>query len=272
MDQFEFYQHRIRGLILSNTEEFLEARKTLLKASAHAEKLSNLIEKAYVLNNLSYCSFQVGKLEEATTELKEAVQIAEKTNNLSALGLFLYNLGWVYLNTQQTELAIPCFERSAEISQSLKLPIHELAAQNNLGSIHLSRKEWGKAGTYFAKNLEISRELNSLRFRAMSAFNFAVILAQKKQYQEAADLLDEALNIYDSDGSAAFMNAEKRILKQKALLLLQFVNTQTRQQITSPYLESKIESQETILEGHIHSHFSHLLHAKNKSNSNQHKK
>jgi len=272
LDQFEFYQHRIRGLILSNTEEFLEARRTLLKASIHAEKLPNLIEKAYVLNNLSYCSFQVGKLEEATTELKEAVQIAEKTNSLSALGLFLYNLGWVYLNTQQTELAIPCFERSAEISQSLKLPIHELAALNNLGSIHLSRKEWKEAGTYFAKNLEIARELNSLRFRATSAFNFAVILAQKKQYQKAASLLDEALNIYESDGSAAFMNTEKRILKQKALLLLQFVNTQTRQQITSPYLESKIESQETILEGHIHSHFSHLLHAKNESNSNQHKK
>ena len=272
LDQFEFYQHRIQGLILSNAEEFLEARRTLLRASMHAEKLSNLIEKAYVLNNLSYCSFQVGKSEEATTELKEAVQIAEKTNSLSALGLFLYNLGWVYLNTQQTELAIPCFERSAEISQSLKLPIHELAALNNLGSIHLSRKEWKEAGTYFSRNLEIARKLNSLRFRAMSAFNFAVILAQKKQYQKAANLLDEALNVYESDGSIAFMNAEKRILKQKALLLLQFVNTQTRQQITSPYLESKIESQETILEGHIHSHFSHLLHAKNESNSNQHKK
>jgi len=101
----------------------------------------------------------------------------------------------------------------------------------------------------------------------MSAFNFAVILAREKQHQEAARLLDEALSIYENDGSTAFMDSEKKILQRKALLLLQFINTQARQQIVSPYLKREIEPQEAISEGHIHSHFSHLLQTRGRSNS-----
>ncbi len=267
LDQFEFYHHRIRGLILSNAEDFLGAREALLEAAKRAPKLSDPGEMAYVLNNLSYCNFQIGEVEEATADLQRAVRIAEESGDESALGLFLYNLGWVYMNSQRAEAAVSCFKRSAQVSQSLNLPIRELAALNNLGSIHLSRREWEEAKACFVRSLEISRELNSLRFRAMSAFNFAVILAREEQHREAARLLDEALSIYEDDGSTAFMDSEKKILQQKALLLLQFVNTQARQQIVSPYLEREIDPQEAISEGHIHSHFSHLFQTRQRSNS-----
>jgi len=101
----------------------------------------------------------------------------------------------------------------------------------------------------------------------MSAFNFAVILAREKQHQEAALLLDEALSIYEDDGSTPFMDSEKKILRQKALLLLQFINSQARQHIVSPYLKYEIEPQEAISEGPIHSHFSHLLQTRERSGS-----
>ena len=257
LDQFTVRELRVRGLIFSNAEDYRQARQSLSEAVTLATRMGDTVNLAFALNNLSYSNFHLQRVEEAIQNLRQAIELAQEMKDARASSLFHYNLGWIHLNAGQWEAAVPLFETAARVSQQHSLPIRRMAALINLGSIYLSQGDPEKARQVFFESHQMARQVNSLRFRAMSALDYSIVLILEDRYQEAARLLDEALFIFKEQGRV-FMRGERSLLEQKALRLLRSLDEKTAGAIVSSHLDGQVEPVQVASQS-LHSHFAHLF-------------
>jgi len=82
-------------------------------------------------------------------------------------------------------------------------------------------------------------------------------LILEDSYQEAAQLLDEALSIFEEQGKV-FMRSERVLLEQKALRLLVFLDKKTEGRVVSAHLGDQREPVQ-VASNSLHSHFEHIL-------------
>lgn len=258
LDEFTLRNLRVEGLMFSNSEDYLKARRTLLQALELARKKGDKKSLAYVLNNLSYSNFHLQRRQEAIENLREAVQMIREEEDPDLSSLFLYNLGWLYLNEAKWDEALSLFREVVQIGSAGRMPIRQVAALINLGSIHLYRGELEQAAGAFEKSLNLCRRINSSRYRAMSAVDLAMVRILQGESESAFHLLEEVLDLLHRDGRKIFLQAERVFLRQKVQRLAAGMEERGWE---NPGL-SLLAGMKTGSPGPpplLHSHFAHLL-------------
>ena len=176
------------------------------------------------------------------------------------LGRSLYNLGWIHLNSGQLESALPLLQQAVQSSEFSHHPVQEAVALISLGAIQLYQGHLVEAGKNLANSLKLSREINSFRYRAMAAYNYALVLAGEGHFSAAVQLLEEVLYILKNYGKRVFMRGEKELIERRVTGLSQWLSERTPEKIRSVSFQS-LDNQFTNMSeiSKLHSHFSHLV-------------
>jgi len=260
LDQFILQEFRLKGLMFSNSERYEEAHRNLEKAAELAEKSGDIKALIHILNNLSYCEFHLQKISKAIQNQERAVELSRVIGESEILGRSLYNLGWIYLNSGQLESAVPLLQQAVQSSEFAHHPVQEAVALISLGAIQLYQGHLIEAGQNLAHSLKLSREINSFRYRAMAAYNYALVLAGEGQFSAAAQLLEEVLSILENHGKQVFMRGEKELIERRATGLFQWLSERTPEKIGSGSFQSlDIPFAKMSESSKLHSHFSHLV-------------
>lgn len=98
--------------------------------------------------------FGKGKMDEALTEVKKAIEMAEglRAEMESSLAMYYSNLGTIYGTKGMMDDARPQFERALELNK------YDVLALFNLGRLHVDKKEYMQAKEYFERLIEITSE------------------------------------------------------------------------------------------------------------------
>lgn len=98
--------------------------------------------------------FGKGKMDEALTEVKKAIEMAEglRAEMESSLAMYYSNLGTIYGTKGMMDDARPQFERALELNR------YDVLALFNLGRLHVDKKEYMQAKEYFERLIEITSE------------------------------------------------------------------------------------------------------------------
>ena len=260
LDQFTLQEQRLKGLMFSNSERYEEARRNLQQAAGLAEEAGDLRALIHILNNLSYCEFHLQEIDEAIRNQQRAVELSQTIGEAETLGLSLYNLGWIHLNSGLLESAVPLLRRAAQSSETAHRPVQQAVALISLGAIQLHRGQLAEAGQSLTRSLKLSREINSLRYRAMSAYNQALVLAGQGQFSASAQLVEEVLSILESYGERVFMRGERELTRRRAAGLLQWLSARAPETIDLASLQrSAAQLPEMPESGGLHSHFTHMV-------------
>ncbi|MEC4673705.1 MAG: tetratricopeptide repeat protein [Nitrospirota bacterium] len=98
--------------------------------------------------------FGKGRLDEALTEVKKAIEMAEglRVEMDRSLAMYYSNLGTIYGTKGMMDDAKPQFERALDLHK------YDVLALFNLGRLHAERKEFMQGKEYFERLIEITPE------------------------------------------------------------------------------------------------------------------
>ena len=98
--------------------------------------------------------FGKGRMDEALTEVKKAIEMAEglRVEMDRSLAMYYSNLGTIYGTKGMMEDAKGPFERALELNK------YDVLALFNLGRLHADRKEFMQSKEYFERLIEITPE------------------------------------------------------------------------------------------------------------------
>lgn len=98
--------------------------------------------------------FGKGRMDEALTEVKKAIEMAEglRIEMDRSLAMYYSNLGTIYGTKGMMDDARPQFERALELNK------YDVLSLFNLGRLHSDKKEYMQAKEYFERLIEITSE------------------------------------------------------------------------------------------------------------------
>lgn len=94
--------------------------------------------------------FSQGRLDDALTEVKKAIEMAEglRAEMNRSLAMYYSNLGTIYATKGMTE------EAEAEFKRALEVHAHDVLALFNLGRVYADKRQFMEARTYFERLIE----------------------------------------------------------------------------------------------------------------------
>ena len=98
--------------------------------------------------------FGKGRMDEALTEVKKAIEMAEglRVEMDRSLAMYYSNLGTIYGTKGMMDDACPQFERALELNK------YDVLSLFNLGRLHSEKKEYMEAKGYFERLIELTPE------------------------------------------------------------------------------------------------------------------
>ena len=207
--------------------EYDEGIKKLQAAIPLAEAANDQKLVAACLTNIGYNEIYSGNSAEGLRVYSRALQIAEQREDDVFQGMYLLNLGTFHLYTMQAQEALDFALRSAEMNRKIGRRTWEANALLNVGASYLSLRKQEEAHSYLHKALLKAEEAKDRRSHGRILFNLALVTTQMGQIEEAARLMEEALEWY-SEYNVVYNQAETTLLRYQGLRFL--VSTYQKQQ------------------------------------------
>ena len=207
--------------------EYDEGIKKLQAAIPLAEAANDQKLVAACLTNIGYNEIYSGNSAEGLRVYSRALQIAEQREDDIFQGMYLLNLGTFHLYTMQPQEALDFALRSAEMNRKIGRRTWEANALLNVGASYLSLRKQEEAHSYLHKALLKAEEAKDRRSHGRILFNLALVTTQMGQIEEAARLMEEALEWY-SEYNVVYSQAETTLLRYQGLRFL--VTTYQKQQ------------------------------------------
>ncbi len=193
-------------------QEYDEGIKKLQAAIPLAEAANDQKLVAACLTNIGYNEIYSGNSAEGLRVYSRALQIAEQREDDVFQGMYLLNLGTFHLYTMQAQEASDFALRSAEMNRKIGRRTWEANALLNVGASYLSLRKQEEAHSYLHKALLKAEEAKDRRSHGRILFNLALVTTQMGQIEEAARLMEEAIEWY-SEHNIVYSQAETTLLR-----------------------------------------------------------
>ena len=174
--------------------------------------------------NLGVALIKAGRYKEATESLEHSLTLSQ--NNIRAF----YNLGFAYKKTGNIQSALE------NLKKTLRLSPEYVQAKLELGNIYWMIGKTEQAEKIYDEALNL-RSLTSLD-RAKILSNLAVIYAQRKEFEEAKELILRAI-VLDPDIADTY-NTLANILKDKGELNAAIENYRKALEKNPAYNEARV--------------------------------
>jgi len=199
--------------------EYDEGIKKLQVAIPLAEAVNDQKLVAACLTNIGYNEIYSGNSTEGLRVYSQALQIAEQRQDDVFQGMYLLNLGTFHLYTIQPQKALDYSLQAAAMNRKIGRRTWEANALLNVGASYLSLRKHEEAHSYLHKALLKAEEAKDLRSTGRILFNLALVTTQMGRIEEAAGLMEEALEWY-SEYNVVYSQAEATLLRYQGMRFL----------------------------------------------------
>jgi len=192
--------------------EYDEGIRKLQAAIPLAEAVNDQKLVAACLTNIGYNEIYSGNASEGLKVYSRALDIAEQRQDDIFQGMYLLNLGTFHLYTIQHEDALEYSLRAAEMNRKIGRRTWEANALLNVGASYLFLGQHEEAHSYLQKAFLKAQEAKDSRSHGRILFNLALVTTQMGRMEEAARLMEQALDWY-SEHPVVYNQAETTLLR-----------------------------------------------------------
>jgi tetratricopeptide (TPR) repeat protein len=150
---------------------------------------------ALARNNFAYHSLLLGRVEEARQAVAQGIKIAETYDLLAAL-LHLYSTrGEIYLYREEWQAAEESFRRGLALAEELGSLERQAGYRGGLALVARGKKDFDMAKQFLEEALTLIVDQGYWHLRTRLQLWLAETLIDQAHYAEAAQLLDEAMQV-----------------------------------------------------------------------------
>jgi tetratricopeptide (TPR) repeat protein len=188
---------RVHGQLLEH-ESAIQDKTEALQV---LEKTGDIKEIAKVCTSLGNDLWIVGRTEESLQMQDRAIELASSAGDLSTIGYAMSNAAAAYLGMENQEKTEEMLDGAIPIFGKLNDPIMIATMHLYRGYLHNLRKEWDWAKEKFRQSLELLRQVDAPLRLGHWLFEISQVYAENEDYEEARQLLDEALGLAERGGN-----------------------------------------------------------------------
>jgi tetratricopeptide (TPR) repeat protein len=163
--------------------------------------IDDLETRGVVLANAATAYVDQGDIETAESFFTESIKIAQRLQDHAAEATRRGNYGWFLLSTGRAQRALPLLTYARQQSQNLGLTLQSAVQTDNIGLAHGELGDYPQAVEHHREALEIIQQLDMPYWQAVIQANLAHSLIALDQHDEAAPLLDAALETGQTSGN-----------------------------------------------------------------------
>lgn len=179
----------------------------LKKATDYHVEVLDLVEKSSVktgivkksmciaLNSLGNINISLKQYDKAIDIFKQSNKIERSMDSSLGQAINMANIGEAFEQSGRIDSARYYYEQSLLFNQKIGSVLGIALCNNNLGNICLKRHDYDKAISHFMTAIELVRTTGDKYHLAISLESAARAWIARKQYSQAASLLDEAISL-----------------------------------------------------------------------------
>ena len=193
---------------LSKYEKAIESHK---KAEELAIKVNNIELRIISLNMLGVVYRRMDLVRSALDYHSQALVLANSVEVPSesiwlSTAVSLNSMGNIYLALEQYDMALEKFEQSLDIEVQAKNKLGLAINHHNIGYAKEGKGLLDEALKNYAKSLSYNNEINSDVGRAICYNSIGCVYIKQKKYDEAHDLISQALEKANSAGDQYYVS------------------------------------------------------------------
>jgi tetratricopeptide (TPR) repeat protein len=207
-DVTEGYLLNLFGLVNTQLGNFQVAIEALEQAIKNAQENEDLgLEQSCVLN-LGIALERGNNYAQAEEYYRKAVEIAEQTGNSLSIARSNHNLGQVIFTqsvSEDDDSRISEAINKVEYSYRVKKDLGDIVGQaKSLGALSNFQHRSGKyqeAEEYIQKSINIAEQYNNIELLAISYHNYALILRDQEEIDEAKEHVLKSIELHNITGN-----------------------------------------------------------------------
>jgi DNA-binding SARP family transcriptional activator/tetratricopeptide (TPR) repeat protein len=172
--------------------ELVQGVERLTEAAAVLESLALLVELRLVLNTLGICYKGLGRFEEATRTLSEAVTVAERCGHPGAIGHSRMALANLYHDLAFFESSVRCIRATLAPLEALASPRASVEAYSSIARLAVALGSGSEAETAAERCEEGAQRSGLWRHRVTALMTRAEVYLYNRQPELAWPLVEEA--------------------------------------------------------------------------------
>ena len=157
------------------------------KGLKYAEEAGALNQKAKIYSGLAIIAFDQGKLDEADSIAKKALELDKLQKDTLGLGIDYTFLSTIQMNKGNYNIALGHILKSLEFIRKAGDPAREADALNRLASIEYYLKHFESAIQHNEQAVDIYRKINDIHFEAQALNDIGNCYNQLKNYEKAEE-------------------------------------------------------------------------------------
>ncbi len=197
--------------------EDLEA--TLETALNAAQKASNKLAEARILNNLGHTFRLLGKAHQGIEFCLRSVDIFEQIDDLRGKSEAVYTLGYLYRSVGQWPQSIANFEECLSLFERFKDFVGKASALDGLGQVYTKQNDFISAKKTLESSLQLKEKLKDRFQISITCNNLGKVYLQEGDLDAAESLFKRSLvikqEIDDMQGQGVSFNELGEIYRRK---------------------------------------------------------
>lgn len=178
-----------------------------------SSRLITLGRRIYTLNNMADIYRIKGEFQKALEFLKESMQLCKKGGRIGSKSFTLDRLGKVHMDLDDYTRALTALRESLQLRTSHHGKVTPLT---NIAEVYYLQGKLAEAMTKCEESLVLSRQYGSKIQAGVTLHLMAKIRFQEKQYEEALNYSQEAVDIFKTTGSRHLPEAEETLRQIQA--------------------------------------------------------
>jgi CHAT domain-containing protein/tetratricopeptide (TPR) repeat protein len=247
--------HRKRGLLSGNRQDFARALEYYEKAYALIENSKDAKMRIRVLNNLGTVNTDLGRYPEALAKFNLSLKLAEQISDSEALGFILNNVGIVYYALADYETSTKYFQKAVDLG--LKVDSGRILWEAFLDLAN-STKKLGRTdealANYRSSIAVIENVRSSLGLEELKASFFGT----NKRIEAYYGLIDLLVRLHQAS-PAAGRDAEAFAVLEKAKARAFLDSFEVAQIAVSRGIDARLTNEENRINGEIAALYKKLL-------------
>ena len=210
LDRLPVQPYLKKGEVHLDDGKYTLALECFLKAAEYSTKNNDLANLGRAYNLIMITYGKQGNRENEKLYNQKAIEVFEEAKDSSSLSYMLHNLGYLNYRLGNYDTAMVLFSTTGELFKELNNTYAYYYCRGNSGLVYSKLSEYDRAEEYLLQAIDTLTELGDESGVAEFMIEYANILGQKGEIEEAVNYASRALTVTDDpeyEGNAAHLLA-----------------------------------------------------------------
>jgi serine phosphatase RsbU (regulator of sigma subunit) len=210
LDRLPVQPYLKKGEVYLDAGKHVQALDCFMKAADYSKRNNDLVSLGSAYNMIMITYGKQGNRENEKLYNQKAIEVFEEAKDSSNLSYMLHNLGYLNYRLGNYDTALVLFSTTGDLFKKLNYTYAYYYCRGNSGLVYSKLSDYDRAEEYLLQAIDTLSVLGDESGVAEFMIEYANILGQKGEIEEAVDYASRALTVTDDpeyDGNAAHLLA-----------------------------------------------------------------